>query len=191
MIDTGFYKELQESLKGVNALSEGIDPFTGEVLSEDTILNDATMIRFFYRLHEQFNRVLDIANKSQKGRSRAQADYLITPEQIAQIQVHERACFMKEIAEQIDRLAEEVNGRKFQVRWISDWLVLCGAMEVRTDDYGKNRKYATETGGKIGLKTEMRSSSYGDYPVTPVNPEGQRFIIENISGIISGTPVSL
>ena len=191
MIDAGFYGELQDSLKAINALSEGIDPFSGEVISGDTILNDAMMIRFFYRLHGQFNKVIDIASKQQKGRARAQADYIISPEQIAQIQVRERDCFMKEIAVQIDCQAEDVNGRKFQTRWISEWLVACGAMEVRTDDSGKNRKYATETGRKIGFRTEIRSSSYGDYTVTLLNPEGQRFIIENIDGIISGTPISL
>ena len=191
MINAEFHRELQESLKAVNALSEGIDPFSGEVLSEDTILNDVMMIRFFYRLHGQFGKVIDIANKSQKSRARSQADYIITPEQVAQIQIRERDCFMKEIAEQIDCLAEDINGRKFQTRWISEWLVACGAMEVRADDNGKNRKYATETGRKIGFRTEVRNSSYGDYPVTLVNPDGQRFIIDNINEIISGKPVSL
>ena len=187
MNEMGFCEALRESSMMVDALSEGIDPFSGELLAGDTVLNDPQTIRFFNRLHGQLEHAIEVANKAQRPRRRTQYEYEISPEQIAAVEVRTRDCFMREIGEQIDALAEEANGRKFSPRWISEWLVACGVLELRADKYGKNRKYPTEAGEKAGFRGEMRSSQYGDYPVTLINPAGQRFIIDNIPNIISGT----
>ena len=187
-----FCEELRESSMVVDALAEGYDPFTGELLTGDTVLNDPQTIRFFNRLQGQLKQAIEVAGKPQRSRNRVtQVDYIITPEQIAQIKISERECFMKEIASQIDELTEESNGRKFPPRWIAEWLVLCGILEVRADNYGKNRKYPTKAGESAGFRSEERSSAYGNYTVTLINSDAQRFIIDNIPQIISGTPASL
>ena len=108
MIDAALAEELKGSLNTIGALAEGINPFSGEVLSSDTF-----------------------------------------------------------------------------------WLVGSGVLEFRVGDFGGKRKYVTEAGERIGFNTEMRSSERGAYPVTLINPKGQRFIIENIEHIISGSPVSI
>ena len=49
---------------------------------------------------------------------------------------------------------------------------------------GKNYKLPTQAGKEIGILVEYKNGMYGEYPLTLYTIDAQRFMIDNIRGLI-------
>lgn len=66
---------------------------------------------------------------------------------------------------------------------LADWLMHLGLLRT-VEHGGKNYKLPTDAGKQIGILVEARRGPNGDYYIALYNTAAQRFIIDNIHGLI-------
>lgn len=88
-----------------------------------------------------------------------------------------------EIANMISNLNPYTHQVALKPGDLAQWLVYLGLLEMREYN-GKNYKLPTQAGTDIGILVEQKSGMYGDYPLTLYSVDAQRFIIDNIHGLI-------
>lgn len=73
------------------------------------------------------------------------------------------------------------NRKKLKATDITEWLLSMGVLKVEEVN-GKNCKFPTYDGTKLGLSIERRESKAGErYFVTVYNHKAQQFILDNLS----------
>jgi phage antirepressor YoqD-like protein len=66
---------------------------------------------------------------------------------------------------------------------LADWLMHLGLLRT-VEHGGKNYKLPTDAGKQLGILVEARRGPNGDYYIALYNTDAQRFIIDNIHGLI-------
>ena len=111
-----------EILKG---LSEGVDPFTGEVLSDDCICNHAEVVRAFYCILNELDK---LSKKTQKPRHENAGKPWSEEDDDTLAKMYDSGCSKKEIQDHFKRSEGAIAAR----------LVYIGRIDSRdTYRYGK------------------------------------------------------
>ncbi|MGN1422171.1 MAG: hypothetical protein ACI4XA_02220 [Oscillospiraceae bacterium] len=169
----------------IRKMANGINPITDEAAADDDMVNNVRITRCLYYVSDILRQVIDnngVIEKKSRG-SGKKADFYMTDEQRANFTVFERPVFLREFVDEINRLTETNNCKKFAARWIRAYFVSIGLL-VADPELGS--KYATEEGEKLGIIPELRQSkqSMREYWVNKYSPEAQHFIIDNIDTIV-------
>lgn len=169
----------------IRKMANGINPITDETAADDDMVNNVRITRCLYYVSDILRQVIDnngVIEKKSRG-SGKKADFYMTDEQRAAFTVFDRSVFLREFVDEINRLTEANNCKKFAARWIRAYFVSIGLL-VADPELGS--KYATEEGEKLGIIPELRQSkqSMREYWVNKYSPEAQRFIIDNIDTIV-------
>lgn len=169
----------------IRKMANGINPITDEAAADDDMVNNVRVTRCLYYVSDILRQV--IANNSvveKKTRSSGKkVDFYMTDEQRANLVEFDHPVFLREFVDEINRLTEANNCKKFAARWIRAYFVSIGLL-VADPELGS--KYATEEGEKLGIIPELRQSkqSMRSYWVNQYSPKAQRFIIDNIDTIV-------
>ena len=148
------------------------------------MVNNVRITRCLYYVSDILRQVIannvEIEKRSRKGSKKV--DFYMTDEQRANFIVFDRPVFLREFVDEINRLTEANNCKKFAARWIRAYFVSIGLLVA---DAELGSKYATEDGVNLGIIPELRQSkqSLREYWVNQYSPEAQRFIIDNIDAI--------
>lgn len=177
-------EKLKRAKMYIEKLANGINPITDAELPADTVLNNVRLSRCFFYVSGILQECISNGGVT-KRTARSGQRFFITEEQAKAITILDTEVYMKDLTERINAAAENNQCRRFQQKWLSGWLVNNGFMQEYLDERNRKQKRATAGGESIGLRTEMRSSFYGDYPITLLSENAQRFIIENIKSILS------
>ncbi|MGM9972245.1 MAG: hypothetical protein ACI35W_07535 [Anaeroplasmataceae bacterium] len=119
-------------LEFVDSLAKGIDPKTGEILNDDTIINRSDVIRMLYSIKEFIKE----NNKVKKGR----IPFALTDT----TDLYEKTITISQFVRKINEKNVTGNMKKLSYKAILAWLLKKGYLEI----VGKNSKLATEKGYK-------------------------------------------
>lgn len=180
-------EKLGKMKKIMEMLAFGQNPFTGEVLPNDTILNNIDLARSFFFTSRVLSEI--IANGMPKSRSRSsrmdKKPFVITDEQI-QASLSPVPQILTNIIRTIKSIIQDDSMLMPRPINVTSWLVEQGLMEKTINPISqKINRLPTEKGNFMGISTENRTSIYGDYTAVLYSKEAQLFILENIDDILS------
>lgn len=178
-------EKMQRAKMYIDKLANGIDPITGETMPSDTVLNNVRLARCFFYVSDILQQVIDSKNAKRSYTKFNNKPFYITFEQREKINIKLPICLMKDITETINENTINNGCKKFQSRWISQWLLMKGYIEEYTDSINHKHKIITPAGENIGLKFEIRNGARGNYKVIQFNKTAQNHVLENLDFIIS------
>lgn len=162
----------------IRKMAEGINPLTNEVIEDTNFINNVKISRCLYYVSDVLRQVADGGNK--KENKSGDSQFYITDEQRHDLVPFDRYVFSRDIAERINEATIENNCKKFSARWILEYLLSIGMMEIVN-----GRKVPTEEGEEFGIKSEIRTDTNNrTYKVNRLSPDAQRFIFDNIDAIL-------
>lgn len=147
----------------LECLAKGFNPFTGEELNDDSILNDVKFVRKFYELRDY---LADNVEEEREPKIKKVPFAFKTKEGIAT-----RPMAISVFVDRINEVNSEENMKKFTRTAIMDWLCENGYLALGED----NKKYITEKGMNAGIFYDHRVSGRGReydvivYPVSLLN----------------------
>lgn len=147
----------------LECLAKGLNPFTGDELNDDSILNDVKFVRKFYELRDYLAVNVE---EEREPRIKKVPFAFKTKEGIAT-----RPMAISVFVDRINEVNLEENMKKFTRTAIMDWLYENEYLALDED----NNKYITEKGMNVGIFNEHRVSGSGReydvivYPVSFLN----------------------
>ena len=158
----------------IDSLAEGLNPFTGQPLPEEDIVNDVRVSRSLF---------LASAFLQEKKNGKKQA-FRLSLEERDQVEFSFRPISASELARRMNNAAGTQDCKKITYRQITDWLVEVGMLKLVENVAGTQRR-PTESGKKMGISVESRIGQSGPYQVVLYSAEAQRFIVDNVDAIMA------
>ena len=171
-------EKLQHLNKYISKLSQGIDPLTGELFPEDTILNNKNIRDCFNDIRLLLEEQIRIIGDSRFDFSSKldNKERLITLSD-EPVPIGIFISFINEISPS--------NKRRIRPSEITSWLVKEGILEEYTHADGKVFKKITSKSADFGITSLAKESPSGrKYEVMLYNQDAQRYIMEHINEII-------
>lgn len=188
--------ELFEALRALRAelaAKRGVPAF---VIFSDASLHD--MCRRLPTTGEAFKRISGVGETKQKRYgdrfievirrflpdSKEESPFYLTSEQLQNFEYSDTPISISEITHKINELATDEKRRKLKATDITEWLLSVGLLKIETVN-GRNCKFPTYDGAKLGLSVERRDPKDGDgYFVTLYDRKAQKFVLDNLSKIM-------
>lgn len=170
----------------IDKLAEGINPLDGTPVGEDDIVNNVRLSRCFFYVSDILRQIIDNGGITASHPVKyTKPEFFLTDEQRQAFEFSQRPLPVSDITEKLNALTDTEAVHKLPATAITGWLVDVGMLETVTNTDGKNNKRPTEQGRDLGILTEQRTGQYGSYTVVLYTEEAQRFILDNIDGIIA------
>lgn len=170
----------------IDKLAEGVNPLDNTPLPENDIVNNVRLSRCFFYVSDILGQVIANGGVAQPGTSRtAKQEFSLSLEARERFSYSEKPLTASEIAERLNGLSDLERTQKLPVTAVTGWLVSAGMLENVINQEGKNNKRPTEQGRAAGIITEQRTGQYGTYTTVLYTEEAQRFILDNLDGIIA------
>ena len=168
----------------IDALADGVDPTSGEVLPEDSVYNKVLLSRCFFFVSDILRQVVENNGFiSKPSRKRVALPPFCLPDDLrSRVEISAAPAMVTQFTGRINSLIDENIMKKLKVSAITKWLVDGGLLfEEVVDD--KKRKAPTKKGEKLGISSQAREGKYGGYLAIFYNEAAQRNIIDNLDEI--------
>lgn len=160
-------------------LANGINPLNGSVLPDDDIVNNVHISRCLFYVSDLLDTIPDNNKKKSK---KYDLDFYIKPEDLGKVLIVDSTGISNFVRE-INKLIPD-NMRPLPYNKILNWLIANGYLEEVEDvNFGK-KKTPTASGCSIGISSEVREGTNGQYWAVLYNSNAQRFILNNLYAII-------
>lgn len=157
----------EECIKFIYDLANGIDPKTGELISDESILNRADVIRTLFAIKEYLESESKPETKSPKVPFKLTNTNVITEGDIN----------ISSFVNKINEMNCFGNMKKAGYKVIVEWLLQENYLFINDD----NRKEPTQKGLENGISYKLKFNSSGrPYYVIEYNANAQRIILTNI-----------
>ena len=170
----------------MDMLADGVDPTSGQVLPNDTILNNVNLSRCFNFTSDILTNVIE--NNGFTGRRKSNqyklAPFALTDELRNQIEITEAPVMIKHLTGRINSLVDDSVMRQLKVTALTSWLVNNGYLSEETIN-DRKRKKPTKAGEEIGISSEFREGHYGSYLAILYSESAQRHLVSNLEQIIA------
>ena len=173
---------MQRAKMYLDKLAQGIDPITGQLLPEDTALNNVRLCRCFHYVSGVLEQV--IANGGQVGKRERNVEFSITRAQMAHIRLSQYPVGINEFAENIRAATGNPDMKRPNTGKITAWLEKRGLLSLQTDAEGKQRRLPTDLGLRSGLSTKMRTGQNGEYLAVYYDANVQRMVLDHLEEIL-------
>lgn len=151
----------------IKALAEGVNYFTGEKAEDDSILNDASVIRALFRVYDILKNITP--EKIKKAE-------FTCPHDIEQKFEYEKALTMTGIRTKISLLYPGI--KMFKTKQLTELLVQRGLLERVPNEKGYLKAVATENAKQFGIYNEERTTMYDrTYQAVMYDPNGQKLVL--------------
>jgi hypothetical protein len=179
-------EKIEQAKIYMDQLAAGIDPISGEALSEDTVLNNVSLSRCFFFVSDILRQVIDndgIAVR-QIRRKVMLPPFSLSEEMREKIEITATPAMIKHFTDRVNSLIDDSAMQKLKVTAFTTWLLNNGFLceEVIND---KRRKRPTKAGEDMGISSEFREGQYGGYLAILYDESAQRLLISNLDQIIS------
>lgn len=168
--------KVKVAINWIKSLANGINPIDGSVLSDKDIVNNVHISRCLFYVAE----LLDEAGKKESSSAKQyEMDFNLTTESLSRIYITEKtsiSVFVKGINKVIPN-----NMKPLSVSSVTKWLVQNGYLDVVMKSDGHKTKIPTNLGKSIGISSESRIGSNGEYTAVTYDANAQRFILEILS----------
>ena len=171
-------EQLQYAKMFMDYLANGVDPVSNMDADANTLHNEQ-VIACFQFVSDVLTRSIYEAENSAK---RSNADFFITEEQCAELNIYPYHCKVSELANEINRVTENNGTKKLSATWINDWLESEGYL-CKSD---LRSRITTYKGKQLGITSEYRKRDNGnEYYINFFTEQAQRFIYDHIREIIA------
>ena len=161
----------------IEKLANGVNPLTNELVKEDDIINNVRISRCLFYVNEVLEKVLNDSIQNKK------LPFNINEQALTNYQYSEEPLSISKIVRKINNLKTDTNMEKLKVNDICNWLINIGLLMEGTL-YDKKVKRPTEKGKILGMYTEHRIGSYGEYDIILYKQNAEKFIIKNLDDLI-------
>lgn len=175
--------KLNRAKEYLDNLAEGLNPITGEELTQDTVLNNVRLSRCFFYVSGVLRQV--IANNGRIGRPEvSNTPFYITDEELARVSVSDTPVSVSVFVKAVNDAACDPARKKLSVITVTNWLVKEGYLTAQETETGKHRKVLTDKSALIGMSSEMRENARGTFEIMLYDKNAQRFLIDNIQNML-------
>lgn len=174
---------MQRAKMYMDKLAQGIDPITDQEIPEDSTLNNVRLARCFFYVSDVLGKV--IANGGVVGQITKTLDFVITPEQLANVRIFDYPVRVTEFTEALYQAVNKPDMKKISATKITDWLISKGLMLKETGADGKTHRIPSDRGLQMGMSTRLRQSRDGEYQAVYYDRNMQRFLLDNLTEILS------
>ena len=170
----------------IDKLAQGIDPISGQEVPEDSVINQARLVRCFFYVSGVVQKVIDNGGtvvqppKKKSGR----AYFQITDEMRKNVVYSSEPVMINRFLQQLNDMVDPNTTRRLSSTTVTGWLVEKGFLSVESDAKGHNRKIPTQAGTELGISTELRNGEYGRYTAVLYNEDAQHFVIDHMEEIL-------
>lgn len=167
----------------IDMLANGIDPLTGEIINDDSVINNVRISRCLFYVSDVLQQIIDNGGRPERKTARQGEPFAITPEQADEIAISEDPVTISVFTKRINEVAAE-NVKPLSAVTITNWLYENGYLTEEISG-GKKRRISTAKGCTIGIETIDSVSRDGiPYKKNIYTEAGQRFLVENLNRII-------
>ena len=165
----------------IDKLANGINPIDDTPVREDDIVNNVRLSRCFFYVSDILQKIIDNGGISCGS---GISPYILSADQLSKFAYSDIPITISDMADRINALMPNKFMPRITHRDISNWLIHIGALCEQKEQNGKNSKRPTQRGYSVGITTENRTSSRGDYVLTVYNRLAQEFIIKNFTAVM-------
>lgn len=178
-------EKVEKAIQVINALSEGIDFYTGEILEEDNILNNPKYKSLFKYIEDILKYKVNLNGSGSSKHSSKKVDFNITKEQIEKIKIPNETLSISKVCAYINEYVNLNDMKGLTGQGLNQALAKMGVIESTkvadkiywfvTDEYKEDygivpREYENKAGMKfVSLNYE---------------PKAQQFILDNLLELI-------
>lgn len=175
---------MQRAQDYIKSLANGVDPLTGEIIENDSVINNVRISRCMFYVSDVLQKVIDNGGDIGRRPTRDLLPFSITEEQTAKIEITETPVGIAEFAKRItDVLNPDV--KAMPATHITQWLMNNGYLAENVYN-GKKKKIVTSKGEALGIATIDGVSKTGiPFKKNIYTASAQRFIAENLNKIAS------
>lgn len=174
---------MQRAKMYIDSLANGVDPLTGEMIADDSVLNNVRISRCLFYVSDVLGRVIDNGGTVKAAKtSDNRLPFSVTPEQIERIHISEEPVGIAVFAKRISEVLDE-NVKPLSAVTITNWLTANGYL-IEEISANKRRRVSTAKGVQVGIETVDDVSMNGvPYKKNIYTESAQRFIIQNLQNI--------
>lgn len=179
----GFSENKFEKAKVIlEKIACGYNPYTGECIAEESILNEKDTIRSLFIAVQALETV--ISGKSVSKKKSKKAPFAISETEKEKVVLSEIPIPITKIVANINDVINTEVMKKLGYKVVVQWL-LANEYIVEKQREEQIVRYPTDKGADIGISVEKRISSSGnEYYVTVYKKAAQKLIVDNINKII-------
>lgn len=171
-------EQLQRAKMFMDYLANGVDPVSNTDADASTLQNEQVIACFKYVSDVLARNIYEAENSTKHSH----ADFFITKEQCAELNVYPHNCKVSELANEINRVTENNGTKKLSATWINDWLESEGYLSKSN----LRSRIATDKGKQLGITSEYRKRDNGnEYYINFFAERAQKFVFEHISEIVA------
>ena len=174
-------EKLRKVKQCIDSLAEGLNPFTGQPLPEEDIVNDVRVSRSLFLASAFLQERMQGTPAKKNGKKQ---DFRLSLEERERVEFSSRPIPASELARRMNNAAGTQDCKKITYRQITDWLVEVGMLKLVENVAGTQRR-PTESGKKMGISVESRIGHSGPYQVVLYSAEAQRFVVDNVEAIMT------
>lgn len=177
-------EKIEKAVFVIDKLSEGMDPYTGEVFEDDHIMNNPKVVRCLKYVEEVLKETLKAPIK--KLNNKFLIPFSITEEEIGSIQYSEETMNITNICKMINEAAkaEEKGMKKLTAVSINDALAEMGVVKIT--NFNNKRKTVLSEDYKNGYGILEKESIFNGVKCLSIvyDKEGQKFIVEHLKELL-------
>ena len=172
-------EKLEKSIIVLERIAKGIDPLTGEIIRENSFLNDPKIIRCFYYVAE----VLRNASKGVYSNNKA-TEFIITDEQKKRVEFPQGKIGVNEFSKRVNECLDLCFSRKLTGVELNKRLKKMGVLGEEKMENGKTRTITNEDSIMYGFEMEKREYNGREYEAVVINDKGKKYLLDNIESIM-------
>lgn len=179
-------KKLETAILYLQRIADGKNPVNNMPAEEDTVLNNANVIRCMFFVKEILEEVR--RNDGFVGPKPRRAEKSRFPLEALKAFQYKEDKTISNVVQQINEAVDDRIYQKLSYRPITQWLKRNGFLaDEYSQEYEKAVTLPTEKGTQIGIRAERRVSAKDvGYLSIVYNKQAQEFLVQNMGAILSG-----
>ena len=164
-------------------MANGINPLTGEMVSENDTLNNIQISRCLFFVSGILRDVIDEDGKVNRKTKSKKPVFYITDEELNSFSFPYDTTTITAFANAINAHINDEKRTKLKYKDIASWLIDKDYLK-EIEIAGSKKKVPSEAGTNIGITTELRTYDNGNEAlVVQLDRQAQRFILDHIKEI--------
>lgn len=159
----------------IKKLANGINPINGNSLSDNDVVNNVHISRCLFFVGDILE---DMGKKKPSSAKQYDKEFHLSPEDLSRIYITE-SCSISVFVKEINRVIPN-DMKPLSYSSVTNWLLRIGYLDEIIKEDGHKTRIPTDLGKSIGISTEQRVGSNGEYTAVIYNANAQKFILENL-----------
>jgi len=172
-------QKIERAREIFNTIIQGKDPFTGELIDENSFLNNPKMIRCLCFVNEILLREISGRNTKQ-----SKARFVITKEQLMNIQLPEQDMGVSDFVNCVNELIDLEKMKRLSTSRVNRALKERGILGEENMTDGSHPTICIEQSKEYGFYSVKARYNDHEYDKIMVNEKGKKFLLENLCGLL-------